>query len=884
MANQDQKINQQPEVTSQTTDALAVNTPDVTTTPANTAVEATDTPPQTAESVAATPVQPTDSDNTAIPSPDDTTTDEQSDESVIGETTEVVTNPADVAEPIETPVADEAAVVEQADSSADVDETAELDEAVMPVVEAQTTLPPPAEMPEPDAPAAVAEAIDASAPAETDVMAQTDMSHAVSDDTPIDEAETVAAAVEEDVADITEAEETEPVSSESDNAATEDETIAEPAADYSQFSKTDFVSLLEGQITIISASAVMPADFKRADRVLKDTKPLFDQMKRAEREAALQLYTAQAEEASEEGFTFKHDDEVLRYDELYKQIKSQKNTYFQNLDKAKDGNFTAKTELLTRLRELVESDETNAVDQKASWNEFKKIQDEWKAAGNMNSPHNATLWATFHALVDRYFSNRNIYFELKELDRKKNIGLKTEVIEKVEAMAKASDETPVTRQTIDDANALFEEYKHIGPAPKAEQEVLWARMKAALDILYDKRRDQTNEQRKESAQLYEEKSAIYEELIPLTSFSSNSINDWNDRTKVVMGLQDRWNAIKGPMPRDEGKDLSKKFWASLKTFFANKGEFFRQLESKREDNLRQKTELCEQVEAILAAGEESPEITQTVIELQRQWKNIGQVPEKQKNSIFERFKAACDAFFDKKRARNQDTEREFEDNLTKKIALIERIEAATTENADLSQLEAFRQEWLSIGFVPKKDKEATQKRYINAVNALVSATGQIPAKDKERIMLQSEAEATRTGGSRAGGPRSDRRSDAGARPGGNRERGGPREGSPQEGGNRDRNRGGGNRGSRDQDDDRDYGRNTYRDDYNRGDSGGSKREGDLRRRITAIENDIATYRNNIEFFARSKNADQLRADIDRKIAESEKQIDELRHQLRVEQA
>ena len=99
--------------------------------------------------------------------------------------------------------------------------------------------------------------------------------------------------------------------------------------------------------------------------------------------------------------------------------------------------------------------------------------------------------------------------------------------------------------------------------------------------------------------------------------------------------------------------LSKKFWAALKTFFHNKGEFFRQLESKREENLRAKADLCEQVEAILAAEEESPEITQTVIELQRQWKNIGQVPEKQKNTIFDRFKAACDAFFNKKRSKNQ---------------------------------------------------------------------------------------------------------------------------------------------------------------------------------------------------------------------------------------
>ena len=529
-----------------------------------------------------------------------------------------------------------------------------------------------------------------------------------------------------------------------DVSETEDDHHIQQDVDYSQYSKQDFVDLLQTQLTAISTPSVTPGTFKKADQVLKEVKPLFDQMKRAEREAALQAYVVETE--SEEGFDYKYDETVGQFDELYKQIKSQKNTYFQNLDKAKDTNFASKTDLLSRLRDLVENDENNAGDPKISWNEFKKIQDDWKSAGNMNSPHNATLWATYHALVDRYYSNRNIYFELKELDRKRNTTLKTEVIEKVEAMAKASEETPVTRQTIDEANALFEEYKHIGPAPKAEQEVLWGRMKAALDVLYDKRRGQTNEQRKESAQLYEEKSAIYEELIPITSFSSNSINDWNDKTKEVMALQDRWNAIKGPMPREEGKELSKKFWAALKTFFHNKGEFFRQLESKREENLRAKTQLCEQVEAILASGEESPETTQTVIELQRQWKNVGQVPEKQKNTIFDRFKAACDAFFDKKRSRNQETEREFEGNLTQKIALIERIEAAATANADLSQLNEFKKEWNAIGFVPKKDKDSIQKRYINAVNALVSATGKIPAKDKEQIMLQSEAEVTRSGG------------------------------------------------------------------------------------------------------------------------------------------
>ncbi|WP_128546725.1 DUF349 domain-containing protein [Larkinella soli] len=581
--------------------------------------------------------------------------------------------------------------------------------------------------------------------------------------------------------------------------------------DYSQFSKEDYAGLLEKQLASLKAETVSAADYRRADEVLKEVRPLFDQVKASDRNAALQKYVQ--ETGSEEGFEYKYDETVSRFDALYKQIKDQKNQYFQQLEKAKDNNFAVKTELLRRLRELVEADENNAGDPKTSWNGFKQIQDEWKAAGNVPSPHNATLWATYHALVDRYYSNRNIYFELKELDRKKNQSLKTELCERVEAMVTANEGKPVTKTVIDEANSIFEEYKHVGPAPKAEQEVLWQRFKKALDTLYDRRREQNEELKKEGAQLYEEKSKLYEELVPYTSFSSSSINDWNEKTREVMAIQDRWNNLRGPMPREEGKDLSKKFWAALKQFFHHKGEFFKQLEGKREQNLRLKTELCEQVEAILESGDESADTTQKVIELQRQWKTVGQVPEKFKDSIFERFKAACDAFFNKKRARNQEVEKEFEDNLARKVALCEQIEgAAAGGNADLALLNDFKKEWATIGYVPKKDMQSIQKRYINAVNAFVGANGKLSSREKERLTLENEAEMARETG-------------------------------------------------------------TPRDLY--------KKEGDIRRKMSSLENDIAVYNNNIEFFGRSKGADKLRADIEKKIQIAQKQLSELKHQLKV---
>lgn len=605
--------------------------------------------------------------------------------------------------------------------------------------------------------------------------------------------------------------ESEQLTQESVAAMEELEVAEEQVVDYSQLDKKDFVSLLENQLALAKSEKAKPADFKRTDELLKEVKVFFDQIKKSERDEAVRRFVA--ENGSEEGFEYKSDELTQRFESIYRQIKDVKNHYFQDLEKSKDKNFAVKTQLLQRLRELVDADESNAKNPGTSWQEFKKIQDEWKAAGNIASPHNSTLWATFHALIDRYYSNRNIYYELKELDRKKNLQLKGELVEKVEALAQSLEGQSLTRAILEEANAHFDEYKHIGPCPKAEQEVLWQRMKVALDTLHDARRAQTEEQKQILSQNYEIKSKIYETLVPFTAFTSSSINEWNEKTKEVVALQDQWVNAKGQMLREEGRELSKKFWATLKTFFHNKGEFFRQLESKREQNLKLKTELCEAVEAIIETGEDSAANTDKVIALQKQWKQIGQVPEKFKDSIFDRFKKSCDAYFDRKRAKNSEVEREFAENLSKKQAICDKIETgAKVGDANLKDLNAFKSEWSSIGFVPKKDMQAINKRYIDAVNSYVSTIGKLSSKEREQAILENEVAIATDG---------------------------------------------------------DSVRNLQR------------KEADIRRRMTQIENDLTIWQNNIEFFGRSKNGEKVRAEFEKKIVTAQKQLADLKHQLKI---
>lgn len=91
---------------------------------------------------------------------------------------------------------------------------------------------------------------------------------------------------------------------------------------------------------------------------------------------------------------------------------------------------------------------------------------------------------------------------------------------------------------MDEAVAIFEEYKHIGPAPKEENELIWTRVKEALDVIYGKRREQLETQKAESEQVYTLKSSIAELVETFANFTTESISEWNERTKALLALQD----------------------------------------------------------------------------------------------------------------------------------------------------------------------------------------------------------------------------------------------------------------------------------------------------------------------------------------------------------
>jgi Domain of Unknown Function (DUF349) len=591
-----------------------------------------------------------------------------------------------------------------------------------------------------------------------------------------------------------------------------EEVVAQEEVDYSNFSKKDFVDLGEKLLASIKAEGVTISDVKNAEVVMKELKPIFDDLKAREKSEALKKYIA--DNGNNEGFEYKNDNYVVRFESLNAQIRDSKNAFFQKMERLKEDYFERKTQLLQRLRETVEAEEKGGT--KSNWQDFKKIQEDWKSAGNVNSPHNTTLWSAYNALVDRYFSIRHIQNELKDLDRKKNLTAKADVVTKIEAIANGIGEGGLSNTTLRQANDLLEEYKHIGPAAREAQDELWKRLKAAFDVIHNKRREQLSQTNQLQEEIYGAKMRLIENLKPYLEFNTDSINEWNAKTKEVMAIQDQWNGIKGAMPKEKGKDISRDFWSMLKTFFRNKGDFFAKLEATREENLKAKTSLCEQVETLVASDDYSASYTDKVVELQKTWKTIGHVPEKMKDKIYERFKKACDEFFNGKRAKGNAIEQEYEANMKLKVAICEEIEAAAQSGeAQLSKLAAYKAQYNGIGFVPRKDMQTMQRRFVDAINAYVKGSTGLSGAEKEKMVLQNEVEAVSKGGEKGNSKELD------------------------------------------------------------------KKENDIRRKMKTIEDDIHLWENNIEFFARSKNAASVRAEYEGKIKGAEKELAELKQRLKI---
>jgi len=458
----------------------------------------------------------------------------------------------------------------------------------------------------------------------------------------------------------------------------------------------------------------------KSDKIIQEIKNSFDELFHKEREEALQQFLGEG--GISDDFEFRSSPIDKEFNALVNDFKKQVYALRKEAEKQKEKNLVAKTELLNRLRELVDGEETTL-----SMAAVKAIQDSWKSIGPVPLSQSRNLWASFNALMDRFYDNRSIYFELKELDRKKNLESKLELCEKAESLVQLED----LKDAIQQLNELHEEFKHLGPVPREEQEQVWQRFKSASDAIYDRRKEFFEGQKDVIKKNLEEKEALIQILTPFGEFKADRIKDWNSKTKEILELQKAWEKV-GPLPKESSKEINKAFWSLFKQFFHNKNLFFKELDDIRATNQKKAEEL-------IAKAQELQENTnwQTTanqfVKLQQDWKKLGPTPEKQRDALYKKFKEACDTFFENRRKSSKESNTEFELNLTKKLAIIDQIHTLKSVDAGLdeNQLSDLVNEFNALGFVPRKNIKEVQAKFKEAVDACLDALGEKGANKED---------------------------------------------------------------------------------------------------------------------------------------------------------
>ena len=403
------------------------------------------------------------------------------------------------------------------------------------------------------------------------------------------------------------------------------------------------------------------------------------------------------------------DELVVRFDKAFGIYKQKKSVYDQALEKQKHDNLKEKEAILEELRQLIESEE----ELKKTYDVYKELQEKWREIGPVPQSANNTLWNNYHFLVEKFFDKVKINKELRDLDLKKNLEAKTELCEKAEELLL---ETSVNK-SFQKLQKLHEAWKETGPVPKDKKDEIWDRFKAASDSLNEHRQKYYDELREEQNKNYSAKIVLCEKAEQLSEETPKSPKEWQANTDKINELFKVWKTI-GFAPKKVNDEVWVRFRTALDTFFKHKKEYFQKYKDEQSENYNQKVNLCLQAEA-LKDSEDWKRTTDELIALQQEWKKIGPVPRKFSDKIWKRFRAACDEFFNRKAEYFSNIGEKQDENYQKKKELIEKIKTYgySKDNAEnLNILKEFQREWMEIGHVPIKQKDAIQNEFRKTIN------------------------------------------------------------------------------------------------------------------------------------------------------------------------
>lgn len=309
---------------------------------------------------------------------------------------------------------------------------------------------------------------------------------------------------------------------------------------------------------------------------------------------------------------------------------------------------------------------------------------------------------------------RNKAAQAVEAEKQANLKRKQEIIERIKELATTPEAADKGYNEVKDLQAEWKEIKQV-PAENATE--LWKNYQLYTEQFYDQLRLNHEMRAYDFKKNLEIKTHLCEAAEKLAEVE-DPISAFHQLQKLHQEYREA-----GPVAKEMREQIWKRFKDASTIINKRHQDHFEQIKAQEEQNLEKKTELCQKVENIdlepLKTYAQWEEITKQILAYQAEWKTIGFTPRKVNNEIFERFRTACDRFFQAKTTYFKANREKLNANLAAKNALVEKAEAlkdstdwATTTNKFIE----LQKQWKTIGAVPHKVSDAIWKRFNDACN------------------------------------------------------------------------------------------------------------------------------------------------------------------------
>lgn len=420
------------------------------------------------------------------------------------------------------------------------------------------------------------------------------------------------------------------------------------------------------------------------------------------------------------------------FNEVFNEYREKRQAYYKNLEQSLKDNLEKRLSIIEELKGLVSIEE----DINTTYKNFKDLQERWRNAGPVPRNNYNDVWRTYHHHTEIFYDFLHLNRELRDLDFRHNLEEKEKLIAQAEALSQDGDVGKAFRK-LQTLHKIWKE--DIGPVAKEHREAIWERFSAATKVMHQKRQDYLKNMDAIHEKNLENKNEIIAKIQEISEHVATNHRGLQDQIRKVEALREDFFKA-GRVPQKKSEDTWTRFKGSVREFNRNKNAYYKNLKKVQQENLDKKRALLNKAIA-LKDSDAWEETTPEMKRIQKEWKQIGHVPRKYSDSIWEEFKTACNHYFDRYHASKNKAFKQEQDNYDKKLEVLERLKAYTLsgdQEKDIEDIKGWVEEWRGLGKVPFAKKNINSK-FNKIIEALYKKSG-ISVEETELIKYGNKIE------------------------------------------------------------------------------------------------------------------------------------------------